>query len=486
MLPGEEIKVIDKNSEFFGVLASELMENAGRGLADFIKQKYEKKNILFFCGTGNNGGDGFVSARYLSKKFNVIVFIVGKISDIKTNISKKNFEKLKKTNVNIYDIESKDKIDRVLDQSDIIVDAMLGVGIKGEPREPLKTFIEKINKHKDKIIVACDIPSGFQTSNQVKTDYTITFYDQKLGMNQENCGEISVVDIKVPEKAKEYVGPGELSVFYPRNPDESHKGNNGKTLVIGGGPFIGAPYLSSMASLRTGADLSYVAAPYYVAKIISSYSPDLIVKPLSDERKLVPTDLELLEDHLKDINTVAIGPGLGSHPETEKTIHYLIEKSIKNNISLVIDADAIKVVGNNSSLIDNSQTVLTPHSAEFEKLTGIHLDHNLEHRTIEVKKWAKVHKVTVFLKGPIDIITDGDQIRYNDIHNPAMTVGGTGDVLTGIIAALLAKKVSCFNAARIAAFINGYAGNLAFEKKSYGLISTDVISEIPNVLKKYL
>jgi len=138
MLPGEEIKVIDINSEFYGVPPSVLMENAGMGLARFLEKK-EQKNFLFFCGVGNNGGDGLVASRILSEKYNVKVFIVGKKTDIKTDISKKNFEKLQKTSAKIYDIDSKNEIDNLLDQADIIVDAMLGIGIKGEPREPYKT-----------------------------------------------------------------------------------------------------------------------------------------------------------------------------------------------------------------------------------------------------------------------------------------------------------------------------------------------------------
>jgi len=343
-----------------------------------------------------------------------------------------------------------------------------------------------VNHIKHKIVVSCDIPTGFQTSTQVKADYTITFHDQKNGMNNENCGEIHIVDIQVPEKAKHYVGPGELSVYYPRNKKESHKGDNGKILVVGGGPFTGAPYLTSMASLKTGVDLSYVAAPIYAAEIISNFSPNLIVKPLTNEKKLVPTDLDLIEDFIKKTDTVAVGPGLGSHPETLKTIEYLLTKCVKNNKNLVIDADAIQVVGENPLIIENSKTVLTPHAGEFKKLSGINLSYDTDQRTQEVKKWAKKHNTTVFLKGPVDIITNGEQTKYNDIHNPSMTVGGTGDVLTGIIAALLSKKMNPFDASRTAAFINGEAGNMAFEKKSYGMLATEILDEIPNVLKKYL
>ena len=129
---------------------------------------------------------------------------------------------------------------------------------------------------------------------------------------------------------------------------------------------------------------------------------------------------------------------------------------------------------------------MTPHKGEFKELTGISLSDNLKQRTQNVEKWAKKLNITIVLKGPVDIVSNGELTKYNDIHNEAMTVGGTGDVLAGIIAGLVSKKVELYNAARIGVFINGAAGNLAFKKKSYGLIATDIIEEIPNVLKKYL
>jgi NAD(P)H-hydrate epimerase len=151
----------------------------------------------------------------------------------------------------------------------------------------------------------------------------------------------------------------------------------------------------------------------------------------------------------------------------------------------VIDADAIQVIGKNPSLVKNSQTVITPHTGEFKELTGVKLSNDLAERKKNVEAWAQKLGVTVLLKGPIDIISNGKETKLNDVHNESMTVGGTGDVLAGIIGALLSKGVEPFNAARTGIFINGAAGNIAFKKRSYGLIATDIIDEIPEVLKKY-
>jgi len=505
MISGKEIKVIDINSEFYGVAPSTLMENAGSELAKFIikKIKQKNKNILFFCGTGNNGGDGFVAARYLSKKYQVTVILTAQEKDIRTNISQKNFKLLKKTNTKIYFYNDIKKIDNFLEKNQIIVDSMLGIGIKGELRKPYSDIVKKINSYKNKTVFSTDIPTGFKTKNAIKPDYTITFHEIKNGMKKQNCGEIKKADIKVPDKAINYIGPGELKVYYPRPKKKSHKGDNGKVLVIGGGPFTGAPALSGIASLRTGADLVFISSPKKTANAIKSFSPlyikpkrlaekiskispNLIVKELSDENNLVLNDFKKLKEDISKVNTVVIGPGLGTKNITQKTIKKIIKHCTQENISLVIDADAIQIIRNNYDIIKKTKTVITPHEGEFFKLTNEKLSKNEEKRIKTVTKWADKLGITILLKGHNDVISNGQYTKLNDIHNEAMTVGGTGDVLAGIIGALLSKNVEPFNAARIGAFINGYAGSLAYEKRSYGLIATDIIDEIPNVLKKYL
>ena len=501
MITGSEVKVLDINSDFYGVSTINLMENAGKNVADFVMNKLKPKKILVLCGTGNNGGDGFVAARHLSKKFEVTVFLTGNPEDIKTDLSKKNFKRLK--NVKIYNITSLEKIDELLDEHDLIIDSMLGIGLSGDLREPYKTIVKKINSLKNKTIVSVDIATGFGTKTAIEPDYTITFHDQKYGMNKKNSGEIMVADIGIPKKAVEYVGPGELKVYYPRPKKESHKGDNGRLLVVGGGPYYGAPALSSFAAQRTGIDLVYVATPKKVAKAITSYSPlliksvrlakemaklspTLIVKELRDKDILVLADVEVIKNLIKKTDALLIGPGLGDAPDSQKAVKEIIELFVKSQKPIVIDADAIKIVGKNHNIIKNSKTVLTPHSGEFNELTGVKLSNNLDERKKRVKEWAKKLGVTIVLKGPIDIISNGIETKLNDIHNEAMTVGGTGDVLAGIIGALLSKGIKPFDAARIGIFVNGEAGNFAFKKRSYGLVATDVIDEIPNVLKKYL
>jgi len=500
MISGNEIKVLDKNAEFYGIPAFKLMENAGKGVAEFIIKKYTKKpcRILFFCGPGNNGGDGFVAARYLSKKYDVNLYLISE--EIKTKIAQKNYDKLKKSNVKI--VKSIDKAYTILEECDIIIDSMLGIGLSGKLREPYLSIVKKINNSK-KLIISVDIPTGLGTNLFVKPNFTITFHDKKIGMNKSNCGQIKIVDIGIPKKAVEYVGPGELTTYYPFPKKDSYKGKNGRLLIVGGGPYYGAPALSSFAAQRTGVDLIYVAVPKKVARAITSYSPllikpnrlakniaksspTLIVKELSDENKLVVKDISLIKSLISKVDALLIGPGLGSKKNTQKAVEEIIKLFIKNKKTIVIDADAIKVVGKKHQILKNGNIIVTPHIGEFEELTGIKLKKDIDSRKKYVEKWASKLGINIVLKGPIDIVSNGKTTKFNEIHNESMTVGGTGDVLAGIIGGLVSKKVEAFNATRMGIFINGAAGNIAFEKRSYGLIATDIIEEIPSVLKKYL
>ena len=483
MISEAEIKVLDRNSEYFGVPTLHLMENAGKGVAEFVRNtvKSTKKNILILCGTGNNGGDGFVAARYLTQYYKVTIFLIE--TNIKTEIAQKNYQKLQTYDVKIY--TSPRDIDTLLTENDILIDALLGTGLTGELKEPYVSIVKKINATKNKTIVSIDVPTGLGTTQSIAPDHTVTFYDIKDGMDKKNSGNIHVVDIGIPSEATTYVGPGELSVYYPRPVKQSHKGDNGIVLVIGGGPYIGAPALCGLAALRTGVDLVYIATPKRSWKSVAAFSPNFIVKDLHDDM-LTKNDIPSIEEHLRRCTGVVLGPGLGTAEETEEAIIPLIKRIITEKKPLVLDADAIKPVGENLSCIKNSTTIVTPHVGEFKKLTGVTLSQDIDLRINAVKDWAKKLGITIFLKGYLDVLSDGTNIKQNKVHNEAMTVGGTGDVLAGIIGALLSKGVKPFNAVRIAAFLNGEAGNEAFQKKSYGLIATDIVDEIPVVLKKYL
>ena len=483
MISEAEMKTLDRNSEYYGVPALQLMENAGKSISEFVRYtvKDTKKNILILCGPGNNGGDGFVAARYLTQYYKVSVFLAG--TQIKTEIALRNFQKLQTYEVKIY--SASHDVDRLLAENDVLIDALLGTGLAGELKDPYATIVKKINQTTGKTIVSIDVPTGLNSTHTITPEYTITFHDIKKGMNNQNSGKIHVTDIGIPKEALAYVGPGELSVYYPRPAKNSHKGENGIVLIVGGGPYIGAPALSGLSALRTGVDLVYITTPKRSWMSIAAFSPNFIVKDLRHE-KLTPDDIPSIEELLGKCTAVILGPGLGTAHQTEEAIVTVIQRVIAEKKPLVLDADAINPIAEHLSLLKNTATVVTPHVGEFKKLAGITLSQDLEERLNTVKEWASNIGITIFLKGYIDIISDGTSVKQNKIHNEAMTVGGTGDVLAGIIGALLSKKVKPFEAARIAAFLNGEAGNKAFQKKSYGLLATDIIEEIPTILKKYL
>jgi NAD(P)H-hydrate epimerase len=304
-------------------------------------------------------------------------------------------------------------------------------------------------------------------------------------MNKNNSGAIKIIDIGIPPQANTHVGPGELVAYYPRPTTDSHKRDNGVVLIIGGGPYYGAPALAALAAYRTGTDLVHITTPKCSAQPIACYSPNYIVHSLSEEI-LTIDDLSIIQSLIEQATSIVIGPGLGNAIETKDAIQEIINTSSNLNKPIVIDADAIQPFAEIITLIQNPHIVVTPHAGEYQKLTRHPLPQNLPDRIKHITKWAQKHSITVLFKGSTDIISDGTTTKLNITHNPAMTVGGTGDVLAGITGALLSKKVTPFLSGCIAAFINGAAGNTAFSEKSYGILATDIIEHIPTVLQKYL
>jgi NAD(P)H-hydrate epimerase len=478
MIPFKEVNVLDINSEYLGFPTFRLMEKAGEGCAKVAFEKFQiqGKNVVIICGVGNNGGDGYVAARYLSDKCNVVVVLIKSEDKIRSKISKENFEKIKES---VKIVDASELKDTIAD-CDLIIDAMLGIGISGELREPYPSAIKEVNNAKVKVL-SMDVPSGLGTKVAVLPNVTATFHDVKEGMTEKNSGEIVVVDIGIPEDAERFCGPGEF-VYYPKPQMDSHKGDNGRLLIIGGGPYTGAPALAALAAYRMGVDLVHIATPKKSYKIIASYSPNFIVHRLGGD-VLTKDDLGQIAGLLDKIDAVIIGPGLGEDEDTNSAVVDFIRDCQK---PLVIDADAIKPFADNLGLLKGKEGVITPHKGEFKILNGEAINSDLEGRADQVKAFATKTGFSILLKGTLDIISDGESIKFNRTGNPAMTVGGTGDVLAGICGAMLSKGVSPFNSARIAAFTNGMAGNLAFRDFDYSMVATDMVDRIPMVINSFL
>jgi len=469
-----EVRVLDANSAFYGVPPGMLMENAGRMVAEIALREFDFKKCTVLCGGGNNGGDGFVAARHLSKKCDVEVIMV---REPKSAPSRKNFRRVKKEGITVYRYE--EGKEEAFQKSDLIIDAMLGIGISGELREPYSTISKAVNESPAGVI-SVDVPTGLGSETAVRPDITVTFHAVKDGMNDKNSGKIFVADIGIPGEAEAAVGPGDM-LYYPLPKKNSHKGENGVVLTIGGGPYAGAPALAAMAALRTGADLSFVFTPEKVRGVVASFSPDIIVMPL-EGGILRAEHIPIIEGFLGKADAVIIGPGLGNSEETKETAAAIIDECMALNKSMVVDADAIQAFGIREG---NGRVVITPHAGEFRELTGITLPDGLEERKETVREEAGKRKCTILLKGFVDIISDGECTKTNHVHNEGMTVGGTGDVLSGIVGALLSKGVPAYNAARMGVFINGTAGNVAFERMGYGMTASDLLEEIPGAISRY-
>lgn len=448
-------RVLDANSEELGIPVSKLMDNAGKAISDFISEKYSSKKIVFVCGTGNNGGDGFSAALNLPPELTKIV-LIKKASYIRSDISRDRYSLLE-CNIEQFN-------DRSFEDCDVIVDCLLGTGVSGTVSEPYRSCIEKINSS-GKIIISADIPSGFNTDCTVKPDVTITFHDTKMGMSEDSCGKIIICDIGIPPEASTQIGPGDI-LRYPIPKSDSHKGQNGKLMIIGGGPYFGAPVMSGLSALRIGADIVRIFTPDSVSNIVSTYSPVIMVTKLAGNQ-LLPDHVNYLLSESNKYDAVLIGPGLGNSLETIKSVQLFIHSCKK---PLIIDADAIIALKNTTV---DTECIITPHSREFERLSD---GNQIEHVSSSLK-------CTILLKGKEDFITNGKNTRINKTGTPAMTGAGTGDVLSGAVAGLVSKGMNAFDAACLGAFICGKAGELAFETKSYGLIATDVIENIPSVLK---
>ena len=479
MIPFEEVNVLDRNAQYLGVPTSQLMENAGKAVADAVMKRYSlgHKKIVVLCGPGNNGGDGFVAARYLRVHCEVTVVLLAEEKNITSDLARLNFSKIRNK---VKTLILPANVGELIGQSDIVIDAMLGVGLSGKLREPFASIVKRlVSSHKQ--IVSVDVPTGMGTDLAVRPNLTVTFHDLKEGMEKVRCGKVLVADIGIPKDAETYIGPGEF-VYLPRPSPSSRKGDNGRLVIVGGGPYTGAPAFSGMAAYRMGVDLVRILTPSSAAGIIASYSPTFIVHPLPGQG-LNASHVEDVLAALNDCDAMVIGPGLGNAPDTLAAICDILSRCQK---PVVIDADGIRAVGQNRKALKGLRGVITPHAGEFELLTGEKLPEDLEGRARAVKSWAKRLELTILLKGRTDIVSDGNLVKLNRSGNPGMTVGGTGDVLTGIVGGLLAKKVSPFNAARLAAITCGYSGDLAFADQGYSIGPVEVACRITETLRKFV
>jgi NAD(P)H-hydrate epimerase len=451
-----ETAILDCNSRYYHMDSIQAMENAGRSVAEEIENRYGQGNdIGIFCGPGNNGGDGFVAARFLAAHNTVTVYLVGHPRTIQTELAHRNWNILIHSSVTQQVIRDSASLGNP--HHDIIIDALLGTGISGELREPIKTVVNTLNTLPGEKI-ALDIPTGYATSTSFASDLTISMHYPKT----DSC---ITVTIGIPPEFESLVGPGDVKFLSSRKKD-SHKGDNGRVLIVGGSPtYHGAPiYAGLAASLLV--DLVFIACPAPVTPHIKEATPDFIVHSLTGEY-LCPEDVPHIAPLVQTCDAILIGPGLGTEKETMEACKTLFSTLHKPTI---IDADGLKSLNGAEDLIKEGM-ILTPHLQEFKLLFG----------ETPVDKAASSHECIIVKKGVCDILSDGKTIKYNTTGNAGMTTGGTGDILAGLITGFSATN-DPFQASCAAAFVNGRAGDFCQEELGTHYTSSDVIRALQKTL----
>jgi len=488
MITTDRMAAVDANAAALGVPRKQLMESSGNAVAREVRALADPgASVELLCGRGNNGGDAFVAARFLSA-YDATISLLGRPESIRTEIARENWDALENSEIPAETVT--DAVDLALDDPDVIVDAMLGSGVTGALREPERTAARLTNES-DAAVVAVDVPSGVDADTgkpaageagvageagaadpvAVDADRVVTFHDEKPGLAALDA-DVTVADIGIPTAAERFTGPGDL-LGIARDPT-SHKGENGEVLVIGGGPYTGAPSLSARSALRTGADLVRVACPETVARTVQGYSADLIVRGLPGDR-IGPAHVDRALELAAGNDVVVLGPGLGDGDGTREFVRRFLSRY---DGRAVVDADALRVV---PEVDTDAELICTPHQGELVGMGGETAD-DPDERAALVRSFAAEIGHTLLVKGAKDVVTDGDAVRLNRTGNPGMTVGGTGDVLAGAVGAL-AAVTDPFHAAAVGTYVNGLAGDAAADDMGYGLVATDLIDRIPEAMR---
>jgi NAD(P)H-hydrate epimerase len=500
-----QMRELDKLTVKSGVPGEVLMERAGTGageyILDFISCLHPAhvKRFIVLAGKGNNGGDAYVVARFLSQNSRIPVKALSICHmDELAGDAKLNAEKLPG---NVSCEFRRDLKTRDFQPGDMIIDGLLGTGISGMLRAPYGNWIEMVNS-RNLPVVSLDIPSGLNGDDgsvagfALKADLTITIGLPKKGMISGNgpslCGRIRCVDIGVPSDLIEKIGSGmemifdsDVRKFLGRLDVNSHKGENGHVLVVGGSrKYNGAPFLSAEAALRTGAGLATVAIPENIQPVQRMLS--LIVRKIPDEgtgyfsTSSVPELIKLVEKS----DSIVMGPGIGDEPSVKKMMLALCSFGKP----AVFDADALNVISRLPDILLKREypSVLTPHPGEMKRLLkGFDLAHLMEaERPAQALGLAEKTGSVVVLKGNRTVIAaKGKPLSINGSGSPALATAGTGDVLSGMIGSFMAQGLTPFDASVCAVFIHGLAGeNGKFGMR--GLTADDLIGLIPETMKR--
>ena len=496
--------------EEIGIPSLVLMENAGRQVVAAMEAAYEPRlngRVAVLCGRGNNGGDGFVVARTLMQRgIDASVFVIGSLTEVRGD-AKTNLDILGRLGVTVVEIGDEQSWElhfSEISQCTLIVDAIFGTGLKSALGGMMETIVADINASSIPI-VSIDLPSGLSADTPhvigdcIDASMTVTLAAPKLPLvlppGEEHAGDVVIADIGIPHEVIEGIEgqhielltPEQLrDVVEPRAAD-SHKGDFGRvTIVAGSRGKTGAAHLAAMGALRSGAGLVTVATPASVLPIVASMAPEMMTEPLagSADGSVAAEAIDRLLELRHDV--IACGPGIGRGPAVGAFVGALLERA---TAPLVLDADAITVLADDPGRLtgrEERDVIITPHPGEMARLIGASIEEVQANRIDVATEFATTHRVYVVLKGHRTIIATPDgHIFINPTGNAGMATGGTGDVLTGMIAAWVAQLLDAEAACRIAVFLHGAAGDLAEASEGQvAMVATDVIAHLGDALNQ--
>jgi hydroxyethylthiazole kinase-like uncharacterized protein yjeF len=511
IVTSEEMREMDRlTRESFGIPGVVLMENAGRGAAQVLFKEVpdlQNKKVGIMAGKGNNGGDGFVIARYLAENgVPVSVYILTKKKKVKGDAAG-NLQLIEKMNIPIKEVTDGAAFASYMSDLahyDLWVDAILGTGLQSDVRGFFKDVIDFLN-HTGNPIVAVDIPSGLNSDTGavcgacIKAAATVTFGLPKIGQviypGIEFVGSLAVVDIGIPEMVIGQVTPKhkillaeDIASSVKKRLPEMHKGGAGHLLVVGGSPGkTGAAAMASLAGMRTGAGLVTLGVAHSLNHIMEIQLTEVMTAPLpeTEEKTLGMSAHKALCALLEGKSALAIGPGLGTDSEAKALVRRLLADNI---LPAVVDADGLAAMEGHLDLLQKAKAplILTPHPGEMGRLLGITAAEVQKSRIPVARDFASKHQVYIVLKGARTIIAEpGGGITVNPTGNPGMASGGMGDVLTGMIAGFLVQGYSPLDATRLSVYLHGAAADfLAKDKGPIGYLAGDIIDIIPEQIRR--
>lgn len=509
-ITSEQMQKVDAGAiNGYGIPGLTLMENAGRGCADAIIAHFSGKvgnSAVIVAGKGNNGGDGYVIARLLhGQGWGVTVILLAPSGEV-TGDAAVNLALLP-SGVRLYECAETETLaahDDDFSRCNVIVDAIFGTGLKAGIQGVYRQAVEAINGSGTPVL-SVDIPSGIHGSSgellgvAVKADLTVTFAAAKIGHilypGALHCGRLEVVDIGIPSELIDsspgvrFVDHAEAAAMVKLRDRTSHKGSNGHCLIVAGSTgHTGAAHLSAASAVRAGAGLVTLAVPSSLNPILEVKTTEAMTLPLADSGRgcLDEDALTGILDAVAGKSVVALGPGISRYIGTSA----LVRKAVREiSLPMVMDADALNAISEDITVLQErpaSSMILTPHPGEMARLTGLTVQQIEADRIGIASGFAMRNRVFLILKGARTVIASPEgEIAINGSGNPGMASGGMGDVLTGVVAALLCQGYDPFDACCLGVFVHGYAADIVAEGKGeIGLTATDLVESLPHAFKR--